>query len=147
MKKRWIALGGAAVAGAGYAAWANKRLFLVSDVTTGESAAYPHLRSRVYYAEPATALAAAQQAIRSLPRWRVVFADTDNDAVEAEAETLVGGFLDDVTVYAIPQGHGQTRITIRSRSRVGGGDLGQNAAHIRELQQAMDERLTGDAAF
>ncbi len=147
MKKRWIALGSLAAAGAGYAAWANKRLFLVSDVTTGESAAYPHLRSRVYYAEPAAALAAAQQAIRSLPRWRVVFADTDNDAVEAEAETLVGGFLDDVTVYAVPLGHGQTRVTIRSRSRVGGGDLGQNAAHIRELQQAMDERLTGDAAF
>jgi len=146
-KKRWIALGGLAAAGACYALWANKRLFIVNDVTSGESAAYPHLRSRVYYAEPGAVLAAAQQAIRTLPRWRVIFMDTENDALEAEAETLVGRFLDDVTLYAVGLGHGQTRATIRSRSRVGGGDLGQNAVHIRELQAAMDDRLTGSAAF
>lgn len=146
-KKRWIALGGLGVAGAGYALWANKRLFTVHDVTTGESAAYPHLRSRIYYAAPAAVLDAARQAIRSLPRWRVVFVDTENDALEAEAETLVGRFLDDVTLYAVGLEHGQTRATIRSRSRVGGGDLGQNAVHIRELQLAMDDRLTGSAAF
>ncbi len=146
-KKRWIALGGLAVLGAGSALWANKRLFIVSDVTSGESAAYPHLRSRVYYAAPSAVLAAAQQAIRALPRWRVVFVDTENNALEAEAETLVGRFLDDVTLYAIDLGHGQTRATIRSRSRLGGGDLGQNAVHIHELQAAMDDRLTGSAAF
>ncbi len=147
LKKRWIALGTLATAGTGCALWANKRLFIVHDVTTGESVAYPHLRSRVYYAEPAAVLAAARQAIRTLPRMRVVFADTENDALEAEAETLVGRFLDDITIYAISLGHGQTRATIRSRSRLAGGDLGQNAVHIRELQQAMDDRLTGSAAF
>jgi len=76
LKKRWIALGTLAIAGTGCALWANKRLFIVHDVTTGESVAYPHLRSRVYYAEPAAVLAAARQAIRTLPRMRVVFADT-----------------------------------------------------------------------
>lgn len=146
-KKRWIALGALAVLGGGGALWANKRLFIVNDVTTGESAAYPHLRSRIYYASPEAVLAAARHSIRALPRWRTVFEDTENDALEAEAETLVGRFLDDVTVYAIDLGHGQTRATIRSRSRVGGGDLGQNAVHIRELQAAMDDRLTGSAAF
>lgn len=146
-KKRWIACGIAAGLGVGAWAWINRRLFLVNDVTTGESSAYPALRSRVYYAEPAAVLTAAQQAIRGMARWRVVYTDTDNDALEAEAETLVGGFLDDVTLYAIALGHGQTRVTVRSRSRVGGGDLGQNAVHIRELQQAMDDRLTGNAAF
>ena len=146
--KRWLWAGSLAGIGlGGYALWRNRALFLVNDVTTGESAAYPSLLSRVYYADAAAALAAAQGAVRSLERWRVVLTDTDNDALEAEAETPVGGLLDDVTVYAVALGHGQTRAIIRSRSRAGRGDLGQNAHHIRELQAAMDVRLTKDAAF
>jgi len=147
-QKRWLMAGGLLGATVlGCTAWANRRLFLVNDVTTGESAAYPRLRSRVYYAEVGGALATAEQAIRQLPRWRVVHVDTENDALEAEVETQVGHFLDDVTVYCVPQGHGQTRVIVRSRSRTGRGDLGQNAVHIQELQDAMDARLTGDAAF
>lgn len=147
-QKRWLMAGGLLGATVlGYSAWANRRLFLVNDITTGESTAYPRLRSRVYYTEVGTALATAEQTIRRLPRWRVVLVDSENDALEAEAETLVGHFLDDVTVYCVPLGHGQTRVIVRSRSRTGRGDLGQNAAHIRELQDAMDGRLTGDAAF
>ena len=142
-----IAGGVGAAAAVGYLGWTNRRLFVVNDVTTGESDAYPRLRSRVYYADVDRVLAAAEQAVRTLPRWRVVFVDSENDALEAEVESAVGRFLDDVTLYAIPLGHGQTRVTIRSRSRVGRGDLGQNAIHIRELQDAMDARLTGDAAF
>ncbi len=146
--KKWLmAGGGVAAAALGYAGWTNRRLFVVNDVTTGESAAYPKLRSRVYYGEPGAVLATAEQATRSLPRWRVVYADPENEMLEAEAESTFGGFLDDVTVYVTPLGHGQTRVVIRSRSRMGRGDLGQNALHIRELQDAMDARLTGDAAF
>lgn len=146
--KRWL-VAGSLVAGTalGYTAWTNRRLFTVNDVTTGESAAYPRLRSRVYYAEPRAALAAAEQVIRQLPRWRVVQVDSENDALEAEVGTRIGGFTDDVTIYFVSLGHGQTRVIIHSRSRVGRGDLGQNTLHIRELQEAMDARLTNDAAF
>ena len=58
-QKVWIGLG--AGLAAGYWGWANRRLFLVHDVTTGESAAFPALRSRVYYAEMSRAMAAAAQ--------------------------------------------------------------------------------------
>lgn len=147
-QKCWLVAGGIlGVTALGCAAWANRRLFLVNDVTTGESASYPRLRSRVYYTDVGTALTTAEQAIRRLPRWRIVLVDSENDALEAEVETPVGHFLDDVTVYCVPLGHGQTRVIVHSRSRTGKGDLGQNAAHIRELQDAMDARLTGDAAF
>ncbi|BDI32178.1 hypothetical protein CCAX7_42290 [Capsulimonas corticalis] len=131
----------AAAAGAGIWAWINRRWFLVNDITTGESVDYPELRSRVYYAEPATALVAAQQAMRSLSHWRIVHIDDENDTIDAEVETTVGKFLDDVTLYVQPQGIGQIRVIIRSRSRQGRGDLGQNAQHIRDLQSAMDARL------
>jgi uncharacterized protein (DUF1499 family) len=129
-----------------YLAVANKRLFTVNDVTTGACAAYPTLRSRVYYADDADVLAVAEQAVRSLPRWRVVHRDAETDAIEAEVEAIAGS-LDDVTVTIQPLGLGQTRVTIRSRSRQGRGDLGSNACHIRELQDAMDRRLMQGAAI
>ena len=142
---RWLAVGGGLALG--YWGWANRRRLFVNDITTGESAAYPELRSRVYYAEVAQAMTAGEQALRRLPGWKQVARDTENDILEAEARATVGSFMDDVTVYFFPLGRGQTRVTIRSRSRLGRGDLGQNAAHIRALQGAMDDRLNAGAAF
>ena len=137
----WLGAGLAA----GYFGWANRRLFLVHDVTTGESAAYPALRSRVYYAEMDRAMNAAEMSLSRLPGWEVVSRDAENDILEASVKTALG--TDDVTVYFFALGHSQIRVTIRSRSRNGFGDLGRNAAHIRQLQAAMDDRLNTDAAF
>ena len=143
----WLWLGGGiAAALAGYAGWVNRRLFTVHDVTTGESAAYPKLRSRVYYAEIAPALAAAEKALERLPGWTLKSRDAENDILEAEAKGPLG-LTDDVTLYFFALGHSQTRVTLRARARLGGGDLGRSAAHIKRLQGAMDARLNTDAAF
>ena len=131
----------------GYWGWTNRRLFYVHDITTGESAAYPELRSRVYYADPSRAQTIAEQALRRLPGWKLITWDTDNAILEAEVGTGYFPRPSDVTVYFFPIGHGQTRVTIRARSRSQGGDWGQNAAHIRALQRAMDDRSNADAAF
>ena len=145
INKTWIWLG--ASLAAAYFGWTNRRLFTVSDITTGESAAYPALRSRVYYTDLSGAMAAAEQALKRLPGWEVRSLDADNDLLEASVAAPLGFSTDDVTVYIFDLGHGQTRVTIRSRSRVGAGDLGRNAAHIRQLQAAMDDRLNVGAAF
>lgn len=131
----------------GLIAWHHRRLFTVNDVTTGESDEYPYLQSRVYYTDVAHAMVAADQSIRHLARWRVVHIDSDNDTLDAEVESKIAGFLDDVTVYCTHYASGQTRVIIRSHSRQGRGDLGQNADHIKELQRAMDERLNGQFAI
>lgn len=129
-----------------YFLWTNRRIFYVNDITTGENSAYPEMRSRVYYAEVPQVMHAAEQALRQLPGWSVPTVDLENDALDAEAK--VGGpFVSDVTIYVISIGHGQTRVTIRSRSRAAGGDWGRNAACIRQLQAAMDSRLNTEAAF
>jgi len=125
--------------------WANRRLFVVHDVTSGESAAYPALRSRVYYAEISRAMAAAEQALSRLSGWALVSRDGENDILEASVKSALG--TDDVTVYFFVLGHGQVRVTIRSRTRSEWGDFGRNAAHILQLQGAMDDRLNTDAAF
>jgi uncharacterized iron-regulated membrane protein len=142
---RWLA-GGLAALALGGLAWANRRLFLVHDITTGESAAYPELRSRVYYADPGAVLRATEQAIRALPRWQVTQVDAPDHALDAEVAAAFGR-TDDVTVYVQTLGGGQARAVLRARARVGAGDMGRSAAHIRALQDAMDSRLTRDAAF
>ncbi len=139
----WIWLG--AGLAAAFWGWTNRRLFTVNDITTGESAAYPTLRSRVYYADISRVMAAAEKALTRLPGWEMLTRDAENDILEAAASS--GLATDDVTAYFFDLGHGQTRVTLRSRSRAGFGDLGRNAAHIRQLQSAMDDRLNTDAAF
>ena len=52
--------------------------------------------------------------------------------LEATCETRVFGFVDDVAVRLRDHENG-TAVDIRSRSRVGRGDLGKNADRIREL--------------
>ncbi len=139
----WIWLGAGLTAA--FWGWANRRLFTVNDITTGESTAYPTLRSRVYYADISRAMAAAEKALTRLPGWEMLTRDAENDILEAAMSS--GLATDDVTAYFFDLGHGQTRVTLRSRSRAGFGDLGRNAAHIRQLQTAMDARLNTGAAF
>ena len=141
--KVWVWLGIGAAAGCW--GWANRRMFTVSDVTTGESAAYPALRSRVYYAEMSRAMSAGEQALSRLPGWTLASRDAENSILEASVKTALG--TDDVTVYFFALGHSQIRVTVRTRARNGFGDLGRNAAHIQQLQAAMDDRLNADAAF
>jgi len=88
-------------------------------------------------------MAATKDAIRVLPRFTLEPGDAGTDTLCAEVKTALGGFTDEVTVRVRPAGPGgkHSRVTVRSRSRVGRGDLGENARHIRALQRAMDARL------
>ena len=62
----------------------------------------------------------------------------DSNTVEGVAETFAFGFKDDV-VARVAEG----QIDLRSVSRVGVSDLGYNAARVKELREAIVERLEG----
>ncbi len=70
--------------------------------------------------------------LQSLPRWKVVAADPTSGTLHATHLTWLWRFVDDVHLRfsSMPGG---IRITGQSRSRVGKGDLGQNARNLREL--------------
>jgi uncharacterized protein (DUF1499 family) len=121
----------------------NRKLFTVNDVTTGESFDYPELRAHVYYCSPDKAIDAARRAVESRPDFRLIQDDSDRDIILAEAESGVGNFVDDMVINAVALGPRHTRVIVRSRSRTGRGDLGENARHIRALQAAMDQILVG----
>ncbi len=80
------------------------------------------------------ALAAAR-----LMRWQIVFADTTQGRIEAVATTRWFHFKDDV-VIRISEHDGQSRIDVRSISRVGKSDLGTNARRVRAYLKILREQ-------
>lgn len=62
--------------------------------------------------------------------WNIVAVAPDEGHLEATDTTLFFGFTDDIVIRVKPAGMG-ARLDIRSKSRVGQGDMGRNAARIR----------------
>ena len=68
--------------------------------------------------------------------WEVVEADVGSGRIEATDTTFWFGFKDDVVIRLRTVGR-NTRVDIRSLSRVGGGDVGKNAQRIRAYISAL----------
>jgi uncharacterized protein (DUF1499 family) len=137
-----------ALVAAGVRSWVPRPWLETNDVTTGRHPGYPDLQDRSYPLPPQAVLAAAAAAARRIPRWHVVSTDTARKTVHVTVRTAIGGFTDDLTVHVVPDGADGScsRVSIRSRSRVGRGDFGENARHIRALQAAMDAHLPRPAS-
>ncbi|GAB4462367.1 MAG: hypothetical protein OHK0029_29080 [Armatimonadaceae bacterium] len=114
-----------------------------NDVTTGKHPGYPDLHPHRYDMSVNHTTIFAAEAARRLG-WEVTRTDPQAGIVEAVVTVKPIPFKDDVTVTVTPDdtsGGKYTMVTIHSRSRVGSGDLGENARHIRALQAAMDDKL------
>jgi uncharacterized protein (DUF1499 family) len=84
-----------------------------------------------------------QQALalaREQPGWQVTAVDPQARTFEGVVETRLFRFRDDFIVRVRPEGDG-TRVDMRSKSRVGKGDLGANAQRIERFLQALASRL------
>ncbi len=124
-------------AGFAFSAWPR-----INDVETGRTPEYPDLQPRRYTASVDTTVRAAREAIASLPRWELVGAGSGVAGAELRAvrTTRLWRFKDDVTVRIRRDG-GRSVVSVRSKSRVGKGDFGQNARNVREFLAALDTRL------
>ncbi|MFL5347029.1 MAG: DUF1499 domain-containing protein [Hyalangium sp.] len=84
-----------------------------------------------------------QQALalaREQPRWQVTVVDPQARTFEGVAESRLFRFRDDFVVRVRPDGQG-SRVDMRSKSRVGKGDLGANAQRIEQFLQALAPRV------
>jgi len=77
------------------------------------------------------------EAALGLPRWR--HEGTRGEVIWLTRRTRIFRFVDDIHVIAEPTPQG-TRLLLRSASRVGKGDLGQNARNLQELITALDAK-------
>ncbi|MBN1207895.1 MAG: DUF1499 domain-containing protein [Myxococcaceae bacterium] len=88
-----------------------------------------------------------QQALvlaREQSGWQVTAVDPQTRTFEGVVETRLFRFRDDFVVRVRPDGDG-TRVDMRSKSRVGKGDLGANAERIDRFLQALASRVGAGA--
>ena len=107
----------------------NSATYGGDSVAAKQRAAYPDIRPLHLAVPPAGAYERAMVAARGMG-WDIVAADSAAGRIEATATTRWFGFKDDVVVRVRPESGG-SRVDVRSESRVGGSDVGTNAARVR----------------
>jgi len=106
-----------------------------AEVAAKQRAAFPDLGPLLLSVGPAEAFNRALSAARTMG-WDIVASDPPGGRIEATDTTFWFGFKDDIVVRVTPLPTG-SRVDARSLSRVGGGDLGANAARIRRYLAAV----------
>lgn len=96
---------------------------------------YPALAGIVVADPPAAAFDKALAAAKA-KGWEIVATDAASGRIEATDTVPWWGFKDDIVVRLTPEGTG-TRVDVRSKSRVGKGDLGVNAQRIKDFLAAL----------
>jgi uncharacterized protein (DUF1499 family) len=137
--KRLLLLVVAAGAVAAFVAWPRLNM-----VETGRTPEYPDLQPREYAASEQRVTEALKAAAGRLPRFTFVGAGRGPGGGELQyaASTRVFRFKDDVNVRIRREG-GKTKVSVRSKSRTGKLDFGQNARNVRELLAALDQEMAG----
>jgi uncharacterized protein (DUF1499 family) len=115
------------------------RAYPGADMARQQHAAYPDIAPVTLPMPPGQAFAKALAAAEAMG-WEVVGRDADTGRIEAVDSTKWFGFKDDIAIRVRAADAGSpnvSRVDIRSKSRVGRGDLGTNAQRIRAYTQRL----------
>lgn len=110
-----------------------------AEVAAQQQKAYPDLAPLVTQAPREKVFEAAEAVIAAMGL-ELVDANAGEGRIEATQTSLLYGFKDDVVVR-ITSAADATRVDVRSKSRVGRSDLGQNARRIRTFLQKLSAKL------
>jgi uncharacterized protein (DUF1499 family) len=105
------------------------------EVAAKQKQAFPDIVPLTLNLAPDRAFDRALAAVRAMG-WDLVASDPAGGRIEATDTTFWFGFKDDVVIRVRPEPNG-SRVDVRSLSRVGGGDIGANAARIRKYLAAV----------
>jgi uncharacterized protein (DUF1499 family) len=122
------------------------RVFYPDNVAeTSPDGGPKHLVTRYYRSDPDTAERVVRETIPTLStwggNWKLVDPGTrEGNQIVIKAEVPVVVFTDDLAVTISYAGE-TARVNIRSASRVGKSDFGENRRHVAKLLDALDKRL------
>jgi len=111
----------------------------INDVKTGATREYPDIQPQRFN-QPFDKVFDAALAGAQAMGWEIRETNREQGIIEAIATTWLFRFKDDVTLTVSREG-GATVINVRSKSRLGKGDLGTNARRIRAFQAELAKRL------
>ena len=111
----------------------------INDVSTGATPQYADIQPQRFNQPMEKVFNAALEMARQM-NWEIRESAPAAGTIEAVATTRLFHFKDDVTVTITREAE-QTVVNVRSRSRVGKGDLGTNARRIRAFQAELARRL------
>jgi|GraSoiStandDraft_8_1057269.scaffolds.fasta_scaffold35159_2 uncharacterized protein (DUF1499 family) len=129
---------------------ANPAAYPGARFANEQQKAYPDLRTFVVDRGVEEAFELVEEVARKL-KWKVAAAEppvgksAKAGLLEATDQTMVVGFTDDIIVRV--EGNAtRSRIDVRSASRYGQADLGQNATRVRRFLAEMQSRVDGTFA-
>ena len=111
----------------------------INDVRTGETPQYPDIQPQRFN-QPSDKVFAAALSTAQAAGWEIRLTEPQQGIIEAVATTRLLKFKDDVTI-TVTQEQGASVVNVRSKSRIGKGDLGTNARRIRAFQAELAKRL------
>jgi uncharacterized protein (DUF1499 family) len=111
----------------------------INDVQTGKTPQYADLQPQRFN-QPLEKVFAAALEVSSAQGWEVRETKPEQGIIEAIATTRLFKFKDDITVTVTSEG-AETIVNVRSKSRIGQGDMGTNARRIRAFQAELAKKL------
>lgn len=145
VKRFGVVVGVLILGGIGAGVIALRAWPMINMVETGRTPEYPEVQPQSYQRTKADIFDAALHAVNQLSRWTLVGYDEEHGEIRAEARSRLWRFVDDITIRITDQ-KGESVVNVRSASRVGRGDFGQNARNIRRFQEELDAQIAGRAA-
>lgn len=109
------------------------------EVAAQQRAAYPDLVSMVTLVPNEQVFELAKKVVADMGM-KLVEANAGEGRIEANSTSLLFGFTDDMVVRIVPNAGGAT-VDVRSKSRVGRSDVGQNAKRIRIFMSKLQAAL------
>lgn len=114
---------------------------VINVVETGKTPEYPNVIPMYYSTSPTRVLDEIQASFKALDKFDMVDADIENKVVKGTRKTRLFRFVDDIEVKVEANTEFVAKVTIKSSSRVGKGDFGQNARNINTFFTELNNRL------
>ncbi|NNE66393.1 MAG: DUF1499 domain-containing protein [Pyrinomonadaceae bacterium] len=146
MKKLVLALLAFVLLGVGSLLFIGRTYYPDNVAVTAPDGGSKQLVTRVYKGTPDDVKKTAKEVIGQLTTWGGSWKITDEtdggSELRIKAEVPVVVFTDDLEVIIKERSPGQVSVDVKSQSRVGKSDFGENARHVRKFLAAMDKKLT-----